>query len=281
MTDVLPEKGASIDDFTGRIWWGEALDLLSRLPDKSIDMILVDLPYGVTACAWDTVIPFEPMWQAIKRVAKKKSAIVMTATEPFASKLRMSNEAWYRYDWVWDKVLPTGLQIAKYRPMQQHEIALVFGQNSPNYYPIMVERDKPKIARMVSPSDSSPLKYRDDRDTGITYTYTYPKSILKFSNANQPIKEHSTQKPVALFEYLIKTYTKEGEIVLDFCSGSGTTAIACTNLDRRFICADLHEPYVIASRERLARHDPMQNSPLKNGMVQKSLFASLLDDNPK
>lgn len=271
MTDSLPTRGASIEAFTNRIFWADALDLLAALPDKSIDMVLVDLPYQITANSWDTMIPFAPMWQALKRVVKKKAALAMTATEPFASKLRMSNESWYRYDWVWDKVLPTGLQIAKYRPMQQHEVVLIFGIESPHYYPIMVERDKPKTASMVSKSDSSPIKYNDGRE--ITYSHTYPKSIIKVSNANQAEKEHSTQKPVALFEYLIKTYTKEGEIVLDFCSGSGTTAIACTNLDRRFIACDLHEPYVIASRERLVRHDPMQNSPLKNGMVQKSLWS--------
>lgn len=288
MTDSLPTRGASIEAFTGKIWWADAMGLLAVLPDKSIDMVLVDLPYGVTACAWDTVIPFAPMWEGLKRVVKKKSAIVMTATEPFASKLRMSNEAWYKYDWHWLKSRPSNFLHADNMPLSVFELVLIFSDgamghistvtNRMNYYPQGLKRlnrvnkqDKNTKARWGQTAPSH-------KDSYLQEFTNYPNQLLSF--ASESGATHATQKPVALFEYLIKTYTQEGEIVLDFCSGSGTTAIACTNLDRRFICCDLHEPYVIASRERLARHDPFTNSPLKNGMVQKSLFASL-DDNSK
>ena len=191
---------------------GDCLGKMKEIPDRSIDMILCDLPYGTTACKWDVIIPFEPLWEQYKRIIKDRGAIVLFGSEPFSSYLRMSNIKQYKYDWIWNKVRGVGFQIAKVRPMQSHEIISVFGKGAIHYYPIMWEREKKKISKCYTPSDSSPLAYNDGKTR--EYTHSYPKSIIEVSNASQKDKLHPTQKPVALLEYLIKTYTLEGETVL-------------------------------------------------------------------
>ena len=228
---------------------GDCLELMKDIQDKSVDMILCDLPYGTTACKWDTIIPFEPLWEQYNRIIKKHGAIVLTATQPFASALVMSNPKGFKHEWVWDKVRPSGFQVAKYKPMQRHENVLVFTSKGEriNYFPIMELRDKPVKGRVASSSESSPLKYSDGKTR--IYTHKNPQSIIVFSKPNRTI--HPTQKPVALFEYLIETYTNEGETVLDNCMGSGTTGVACKNLNRNFIGIELDEGYFKIAKERI------------------------------
>ncbi len=232
-----------------KIYCGDCLEVVKDIDDKSIDMILCDLPYGTTACKWDTIIPFEPLWEQYKRIIKDNSAIVLFGSEPFSSYLRLSNINWYRYDWIWDKVRPSGFQIAKYVPMKRHEIISIFCDKTPKWNPIKEKLNKIVKGRVCSKSDSSPLKYND----GIIREYTdkNPQSILVFYKQSDGSYVHPTQKPVALFEYLIKTYTNKGELVLDNCIGSGTTAIACLKTNRNFIGIELEPKYVEIANKRI------------------------------
>jgi len=231
---------------------GNCLDLMSGINDKSVDMILADLPYGVSACKWDSVIPFEPLWAHYKRIIKDNGAIVLTASQPFTSALVMSNIKMFKYEWVWDKKLPSGMQIAKYRPMQRHENVLVFSNGTPKYYPIKTQQ-KERTGKIYSKSDSSPLAF----DDGVLKTYKEknPQSIIEFYKRDK-LMVHPTQKPVALFEYLIKTYTNEGELVLDNCAGSGTTAIACLKTNRNYILIEQESKYCEISNRRIAEFMP-------------------------
>jgi len=233
----------------GKLVVGDCLEVMPLIPDKSIDMILCDLPYGTTACKWDTIIPFEPLWEQYKRIIKDHGAIVLTASQPFTSFLITSNIKWFKYCWVWDKVIGTGFQTAKYQPMKAHEDVVVFGKGTVNYYPIKTKRDKP-IKGYATASDHCPGAEYDIEMR--TYTDKYPISILTFQKVKKTI--HPTQKPVSLFEYLIKTYTKENEIVLDNCIGSGTTAIAAQNLNRRWIGIELDKEYFNLANERIERN---------------------------
>ena len=229
---------------------GDCLEVMPEIADKSIDMILCDLPYGTTACSWDTIIPFEPLWVQYKRIIKDNGAIVLTASQPFTSKLVMSNLKMFRYEWIWDKIKPsTGLH-SKIQPLKQHENILVFG--NPIYHPIMedakIRIDKPRIANNGEAFGGKEI-LRQHLNNG----QKYPKSILKISNANQNNRYHPTQKPVALFEYLIKTYTNKGDTVLDNCAGSGTTGVACQNLNRKFILIEKEQKYIDIIKKRLVQ----------------------------
>ena len=231
---------------------GDCLEKMKDIPDKSIDMILCDLPYGTTACKWDTVIPFEPLWEQYNRIIKDNGAVVLTATNPFSSVLVSSNLKGFKHEWIWQKEKGVGFQVAKYRPMQEHEHVLVFTKNGErvNYYPIKEKRDKPIKSKGASTkSGSSPIAYLNNINK--TYVDIYPTSIKRFQRDNNKI--HPTQKPVALFEYLIKTYTNEGDLVLDNCMGSGTTAIACINTNRNFIGFELDKHYYDIAKERIQK----------------------------
>jgi len=232
------------------LFLGDCLDVMADIEDGSIDMVLTDPPYGTTACKWDSVIPLEPMWDHLKRVIKPNGAIVMTASQPFTSVLGTSNIAWLKYAWVWDKARGTGFQVAKYRPMMRTEDILVFGDGRVTYNPIMEKRDKVKRSKCYASSDSNPLKYNDGEVR--EYTEKYPVNIIPISNATQKGKVHPTQKPVALMEYLIKTYTNEGETVLDFTMGSGTTGVACKNLNRSFVGIEKDEGYFQIAEQRIS-----------------------------
>ncbi len=242
----------------------DCLEGMKDIPNKSIDMILCDLPYGTTACKWDTIIPFEPLWEQYERVIKDNGAIVLTASQPFTSALVMSNPKGFKHEWVWDKVRPSGFQVAKYKPMQRHENALVFTSKGErvNYFPIMELRDKPVKGRVASSSESSPLKYSDGKTR--IYTHKGPQSIIVFPKPNRSV--HPTQKPVALFEYLIKTYTNEGETVLDNCAGSFTTAVACDNTNRNWICIEKEEEYCNIGLTRVNDNREWLSLPLLNSI---------------
>lgn len=229
---------------------GDCLEKMHDIPDGSIDMILCDLPYGITACKWDEIIPFEPLWEQYNRIIKDNGAVVLTATNPFSSVLVSSNLKGFKHEWIWQKEKGVGFQVAKYRPMQEHEHVLVFTKNGErvNYYPIKEKRDMPIKSKGASTkSGSSPITYLNNINK--TYVDRYPTSIKRFQRNNNKI--HPTQKPVALFEYLIKTYTKEEDLVLDNCMGSGTTGVACVNLNRNFIGIELDPEYFKIAEKRI------------------------------
>jgi site-specific DNA-methyltransferase (adenine-specific) len=230
---------------------GDCLEEMKDIPDKSIDMILCDLPYGTTQCKWDTVIPFEPLWLQYKRVCK--GVIVLTGSEPFSSLLRVSNLDMFKYDWIWEKSKATGHLDANRRPLKKHEIISVFG-NLDTYNPQgLVTKDKPTISkgnRGKKGEGSSGECYGLANKDVIVTQYNYPKSIIPF-NVAMKAEFHPTQKPVALFEYLIKTYTNEGETVLDNCMGSGTTGVACKNINRNFIGIEIDPTYFEIAKKRI------------------------------
>jgi site-specific DNA-methyltransferase (adenine-specific) len=211
-----------------QVMQGDCLELMKDIPDGSVDMILADLPYGTTACKWDTIIPFEPLWEQYKRIIKDNGAIVLTASQPFTSALVMSNIKMFKYCWVWNKAKAANYVNAKKQPLKIHEDIAVFCKGN-NYNPQKTigkfrKKGGYTVNREVAVAQNPTVSFND--------TY-YPKSILDFSVAgNKDSTLHPTQKPVALFEYLIKTYTNEGDLVLDNCAGSGTTGVACKNLNR-------------------------------------------------
>jgi site-specific DNA-methyltransferase (adenine-specific) len=228
---------------------------MSTLPPNSIDMVLCDLPYGVTSCSWDAVIPFPALWAAYSRVVKMRGAIVLTATQPFSSALVMSNPKWFRHEWIWEKVgSSAGFQLAKYRPMQQHEHILVFGKESPDYYPIVEKRDVPLICSQPTPSKVSPLAHSDGLKR--EYFYKHPTSILVGDDVISIAKKkgaccHPSEKPVALMAYFIQTYSRRGDTVLDNTMGSGSTGVACVNEDRNFIGIENDKKYFNIARNRI------------------------------
>lgn len=236
---------------------GDCLKVMKDIKDKSIDMILCDLPYGTTACKWDNIIPFEPLWEQYKRIIKDNGAIVSFGTEPFSSKLRMSNLKMYKYDWVWIKNVPTGYLEAKNKPMRKSENILVFSKGSSAngcknrlvYNPQgLIEINKIK----KNSNNSDVYGDRNCRKKGNIFVskYTnYPNNILFFNKDSDRL--HPTQKPVALLEYLIKTYTNEGETVLDNCMGSGSCGIACKKCNRNFIGIELDENYFNIAKKRI------------------------------
>lgn len=231
-----------------RIYQQDCIEGMRMIPDKSIDMILCDLPYGTTACKWDTLIPFEPLWEQYERTIKDNGAIVLTASQPFSSALVMSNPKLFRYEWVWDKKIPSGMSYARFQPMRQHEVVLVFGRGRVPYNPQMVKRDKPIKAGGMKNSDSAATNgYIALKKT---YEHKNPTTLLQFDKVRKG-SVHPTQKPVDLFRYLIRTYTNPGEIVLDNCIGSGTTAVAATLEGRRWIGFETEREYVEIANKRL------------------------------
>ncbi len=234
---------------------------MDSIPDKSIDAITTDLPYGTTQCKWDTIIPFEPLWEQYNRVIKDNGAIVLFGTEPFSSHLRLSNLKSYKYDWIWDKVKGTGFLNAKKQPMRNHELISVFYKKQCTYNPQKTYGHKMK--KSYRSKDLQTEVYGEMKND---YTYKsterYPRSIQVFSTDTQNSSLHPTQKPVALIEYLIKTYTNEGEVILDSYAGSMTTGIAAINTNRKVICIENDEDIFKVGRNRVMEHLKKVN---KNG----------------
>ena len=239
-----------------KLYNGDCLEIMKLIPDKSIDSIITDPPYGTTSCKWDSVIDFDLMWKQLNRIIKPNGAIVLFGSEPFSSALRMSNIKNYKYDWVYHKKVPSNFAVAKYQPMKYHENVLVFSIKRHNYYPIKEEREgggkdrikygynNSKIGEYISGIKNKNVSYTED--------LRYPSSVQKFNNkAKGDVGFHQTQKPIKLMEYLIKTYTNEKEIVLDFTMGSGTTGVACCNLNRDFIGIELDKDYFKIAQERI------------------------------
>lgn len=228
-----------------KLYQGDCLEVMKQIPDKSVDMILCDLPYGTTSCPWDVVIPFDKLWEQYNRIIKDGGAIVLFGSEPFSSALRMSNIKNFKYDWVWNKKQTGNPFLAKKQPLKIHEIISVFNTNI--YCPIM----RTGKMRSKGGSKESNIKVFGGTDKTQNNMY-YPTSILDFPNcANKSKRLHPTQKPVELCEYLIKTYTNDGDTVLDNCMGSGTTGIACKHLNRNFIGIELDEEYFRIAENRI------------------------------
>lgn len=224
---------------------GDCLELMASIPDGSVDMVLCDLPYGTTQNKWDSVIPFETLWAHYWRVLKKNGAVVLTAAQPFTSALVMSQPKAFKYQWVWEKSQATGHLNAKHMPMRIHEDVLVFAIGKPIYSPQGLEPYN-KITRRGNNGTNFGVSGLENFQE---FT-NYPRSILRFKNDSKT--KHPTQKPVALMEYLIKTYTNEGETILDNCMGSGTTGVACVNTGRNFIGIERDEKYFQIAQERIA-----------------------------
>ena len=239
----------------------DCLKVLPTIPNKSIDLILTDPPYGTTQCKWDLSIPFEPMWNQLKRIIKDKGCIALFGSEPFSSNLRLSNLDWYKYDWIWNKNSSTGFMNAKLRPMNTIELISIFsnGRTSPNKISNMVYNPQGliqhnKIAKSGNKPNKENSKYRENSSpankNGYVQKFTnYPKNYLEFGYQKKAI--HPTQKPIALLEYLIKTYTNENNIVLDFTMGSGSTGVACKYINREFIGIELDKKYFEITEKRI------------------------------
>lgn len=239
-----------------KLFHGDCLELMRDIPDKSIDMILCDLPYGTTACKWDMVIPFEPLWVHYKRIIKDSGAIVLFGSEPFSSVLRISNIKGYCYDWVYDKIFGGNFVQAKRQPIKTHENISVFSINGkmPTYYPQMKKRDVPIKKGGNKQSKAIPIAITKNsiefEKSNKTYALKFPDSQLHYScRVGRGL--HPTQKPVPLLEYLIKTYTLEGETVLDNCMGSGSTGVACVNTNRQFIGIEKDDKYFEIAKSRI------------------------------
>ena len=237
----------------GRFYLGDCLEVMKEIPDGVIDMLLVDLPYGTTACSWDSVIPFEKLWEQYNRICKENAAMVFTAAQPFTTALIASNINNFKYCWVFGKSLPVGHGYAKYRPMSNHEDIVVFsnGGGKTPYNPQKTPREKPRTytRKSASLSGSSSMTSHDG-ETRILDGKN-PTTIQMFNTSIQRGKVHPTQKPVALMEYLIRTYTNEGDTVLDNCMGSGTTGVACVNTNRNFIGIELDQGYFDIAKQRI------------------------------
>ena len=231
------------------LWHGDCLELLKIIRDGSVVLVLPDPPYGTTACKWDSVIPFEPMWEQLNRIIKPNGAICLFGSEPFSSALRMSNIKHFKYDWIWNKKACGSGLLAKKQPLKIHEIISVF--NAPSYFPQM-QKGKMRNKKSYGSKVGSVTGYIKPNGENFNDLY-YPKTIIEFSNASQKGKQHPTQKPVALLEYLIKTYTNEGETVLDFTMGSGSTGVACMNTGRKFIGIELDQGYFDIAKERIEK----------------------------
>lgn len=231
---------------------GDCLEVMKTIPDKSIDMILCDLPYGTTACKWDTIIPFEPLWEQYNRVIKDNGAIVLFGSEPFTSMLICSNIKMFKYRWVWNKKFASNFSICKYQPLKIHEDICVFSIKTHKYIPQITQRDSPIVmGKNRSEHGSANLTYAKKEYDKKVYTTKQPQSILEYSVRDGKRGFHPTQKPVALFEYLIKTYTNESDLVLDNCAGSGTTGVACKNTNRNYILIEKEPEYIEIINKRL------------------------------
>ena len=229
---------------------GDCLELMKDIPDKSIDMILCDLPYGTTMNKWDSIIDFDELWTAYKRIIKNNGAIVLFGQGLFTAELACSNKEMFRYRLVWEKTKAGGFLNARRMPLQAHEDISVFYKKLPTYNPQM-EAGKAYVKRAVTNGDGGCYgKFDRVGQTNINNGTRFPRSVLRFSNDNHN-SIHKTQKPVPLLEYLIKTYTNEGETVLDNCMGSGSTGVACVNTNRNFIGIELKREYFDIAEERI------------------------------
>lgn len=240
---------------------GDCLERMKEIPDKSVDLCLTDPPYGTTACKWDSAIPFKPMWEQLKRIVKDNGAICLFGSEPFSSALRMSNIKMFKYDWYWYKNTQSGISLSKKQPMRSIELISVFGAKK--YYPQKM-KSRDKTAGKRKESSETKDKYSSEHTGNMKFTavhrkhgktrntLVYPRNVLEYKVVTKKGILHSTQKPVALLEYLIRTYTLENETVLDFTMGSGSTGVAARNLKRNFIGIEKDKEYFEIAKDRIS-----------------------------
>jgi len=247
-----------LQNYINKVIQGDCLEVMKGIPNESVDMILADLPYGTTACKWDTIIPFEPLWEQYKRIIKNNGAIVLTASQPFTSALVMSNTKMFKYPIYWIKDKPSNFLMGKKQPLRYVEEILIFSRGVPSYNPQMQLREekdkrKNKLTSSLLKNENIGInektdKYQDRLKSGLN-DYIYPRNYQKFNNRTTGL--HPTQKPVNLFEYLIKTYSNEGDTILDNVAGSGTTGIACKNTNRNYILIEKDLEYIDIINKRL------------------------------
>ena len=247
-----------------QLYKGDCLEIMKSIPDKSIDAIITDPPYGTTACKWDSVIPFDLMWEQLNRIIKPNKAIVLFSSQPFTSALVMSNPKMFKYEWIWEKDNGTNFASVKYQPFRVVENILVFGDFPITYTPKetkcfnpQMEIGKPYTCKSGNQTNDSAIIRQGSRENMSSYLTEnkgerYPRNIIKINRDKN--KVHPTQKPVSLMEYLIKTYTNENETVLDFTMGSGTTGVACKNLNRKFIGIEMDDKYFSIAENRINNH---------------------------
>lgn len=237
-----------------KLYQGDCLELMKNIPDKSIDMILCDLPYGTTRNRWDIVIPFEPLWKQYKRIIKENGIIVLFGSGMFTSDLMQSNRKMWKYNLIWEKTTSTGFLNAKRMPLRSHEDIIIFYNHQPTYNPQKTYGNKRKVSTAQQKINCKATEnYGKHGLTTYDSTERYPKSVLEFKTDKQKSSLHPTQKPVSLLEYLIKTYTNEDNTVLDNCMGSGSTGVACVNTNRNFIGIELDENYFSIAKERIEK----------------------------
>ncbi len=239
-----------LDNKNYKLLQGDCLELMKDISDKSVDMILCDLPYGTTKCKWDIVIPFDKLWEQYNRIIKDKGAILLFGSEPFSSKMRISNLRMYKYDWIWKKTKAQGFLNSKKMPLKDYENICVFYKRPPVYNPQGIIYGNFQNDRKSKYNKGEDI-YGKEKEFGISHMSNFPKQIIEFSNPSGRGQLHPTQKPVALLEYLIKTYTQDGEIILDNCMGSGSTGVAALNLHRKFIGMELDENYFKIAEKRI------------------------------
>lgn len=274
MTDIVTG-----DNYT--LYLGDCLYWLPRLAPASVNCVLVDLPYGVTACAWDSVIPFAPMWAGIKHVAKPRAAVVMFGSQPFTSALVMSNADWFKYCWVWDKKTPGNVYSANLRPLKYHEDICIFYENQPTYNP---QKWKGRVnhSRRVGKAKGNSIYGNPIKTRGDLSGQKHPRSILEFQKHSATEDLHPTQKPTALLAYLIRTYTNPGDLVLDFTMGSGSCGVAAMETGRRFVGIELDPDYFdisarrIADAARAAAGQPKQLTGHVDDWAESPLFAEFV-----
>jgi site-specific DNA-methyltransferase (adenine-specific) len=252
-----------------KLYQGDCLKIMPTLTSQSVDLILCDLPYGTTACKWDVVIPFSLLWEEYLRIAKSKAAIVLTSSQPFTAALVMSKPELFRHEWVWRKERPTNFMLGKTAPMKYHENIVVFSKEAANYNPQLEPKPKenkrnnrPRTALVEASYGQKGSEYDDRVVVGGVKDWNYPSTIQYFSMQRGL---HPTQKPVALMEYLIKTYTNEGDTVLDNCMGSGTTGVACVNTGRNFIGIEKDPTYFEICKQRIAGAEVVEWAPQPPG----------------
>ena len=236
-----------------KLYNDDCFNVFPKIVDKSIDLVLVDLPYGQTSCEWDVCIDLEKMWKELKRISKDNTTFVFFTTTKFGYKLIQSNEKWFKYDLVWEKTIPCGFLSANRMPLRAHEMIYVFYKKLPTYHPQMTPLDKPKTRKYIDRKCDDGVYGSVEHNYTKIRTHRHPRSVQSFKNPTRSKIKHSTQKPVDLCEWLIKSYSNEGETVLDFCMGSGSSGVACQNSGREFVGIEMNDEIFKIAKERLEK----------------------------
>jgi site-specific DNA-methyltransferase (adenine-specific) len=244
---------------------GDCIEMMKTLPDKSVDAIITDPPFGTTACKWDSVIPFEPMWEQLKRIIKPNGAIVLFGSQPFTSALVMSNPKMFKYEWIWEKTRASNPYLANIRPLGAHENVLIFGIDKINYKPQKTDGCSYAISKKSGGRVAGDKKTNNIDFLGKKQDGRFPRTVQRIMNSSSEAGLHPTQKPVALMEYLIKTYTNEGETVLDFTAGSGTTGVAAINTNRNAILIERDAGYCEIIKNRINEAEKRRKNNLFAG----------------